>query len=333
MKRLMPIMCAAACASVASPSFAWDGNGHQTVGAIADGNLNAHARQQVKLLLKTLTLSDVGPWLDCAKDVPSATGKYKAQAPYQKWCGIFSSKKAAAEFERYAHANWSNCALDPEGGRNCHSAYHYTDIFVEHASYSNTSHGANDHDLIHAINAAVAVLQGNPAPLPFVIANKRIALLMLAHLVGDLHQPLHVGAAYLSMTGDEVDPDAGTYDPATFTQGGNFLFDGSKKLHGEWDGSPSAPTGQELMALVHDASQVPVTPGPVSGYAVAWANDSLAVAKMAFGGLSFQGSSPKHWTISFADKSAYLALLHATQRDQRVKAGARLAALLNAVWP
>src|SRR5205814_265690 len=48
-----------------------------------------------------------------------------------------------------------------------------------------------------AINAAVTVLKGNPSPDPFKIKDKTEVLFLLSHFVGDVHQPLHVGAIYL----------------------------------------------------------------------------------------------------------------------------------------
>ena len=51
---------------------------------------------------------------------------------------------------------------------------------------------------ISAINAAIRVLQDRPkATAPLSITDKKEALFLLAHFVGDIHQPLHVGAVYL----------------------------------------------------------------------------------------------------------------------------------------
>src|SRR6202035_4149196 len=60
------------------------------------------------------------------------------------------------------------------------------------------------------IGAAIAVLRDKPAPPPFSILDKKEALLMLTHFVGDLHQPLHVASAYLDADGRFVDPDVRT---------------------------------------------------------------------------------------------------------------------------
>jgi S1/P1 Nuclease len=71
------------------------------------------------------------------------------------------------------------------------------------------------------INAAIMVLQNMPAPAPFSIKDKKEALFLLAHFVGDLHQPMHVSAIYLDPNGNFVDADSGVpYDPNTQTLAG-----------------------------------------------------------------------------------------------------------------
>jgi hypothetical protein len=102
------------------------------------------------------------------------------------------------------------------------------------------------------ISAAIAVLQGNDSPPPFKFTSKKEALRVLTHYVGDIHQPLHVAAVYLDPAGHVVDPDMGTFNPQTETHGGNDLFIGNKKLHGEWDSisgpfTSDPPTMQVLM--------------------------------------------------------------------------------------
>ena len=83
---------------------------------------------------------------------------------------------------------------------------------------------SHDHDIVSAINTAIAVLKDQPSPAPFSINDKKEALFLLAHFLGDLHQPLHVGAVYLDASGNLVNPDGpGGLDPATETAGGNRL--------------------------------------------------------------------------------------------------------------
>lgn len=324
----------AVLALLPTTAFAWGPTGHQIVGAIADSQLKPHAKAQVAKLLK-MSLKIAGPWADCVKDVKGgpAQGHYVEDAMYKPSCGVFWNPALEAEAVSYADRNWDNCNRD--GGQECHTQYHFADVDIDRKAYLMGQHGTNDHDLIHAIQAAIIVLKGGNAPAPFQIASPREALLMLAHLIGDIHQPLHVGSIYLDAQGHAVDADAATsYDPATFTRGGNFLFDGSQKLHGEWDnvGSFPAPTG--LKTLKAAAKTVPVTAGPIETWPAAWATDSLTQSRMAFAQLSFAPAAPPtHWNIQFEDRQAYMAALKQTQQTQMEKAGAHMAQLLNAIWP
>ena len=88
--------------------------------------------------------------------------------------------------------------------------------------------GTSDHDIVSATLAAMAVLQGQKSPPPIVLARTREALLLLTHLLGDMHQPLHVGAIYLDANNQPVDPGASglAVDPKIETRGGNQLEDG-----------------------------------------------------------------------------------------------------------
>jgi len=76
------------------------------------------------------------------------------------------------------------------------------------------------------------VLSGKPAPAPFSLLNEKEALLLLAHFVGDLHQPLHVGAIYLDAEAKPVDPARWT-DPLMDTVGGNAIKHENISLHRE----------------------------------------------------------------------------------------------------
>src|SRR5205823_5302485 len=60
-----------------------------------------------------------------------------------------------------------------------------------------------------------------------------VALVLLAHYVGDIHQPLHVGAAYFDSNGKLIDPN--TDDSAMEDKGGNAISFGGTTLHGYWD--------------------------------------------------------------------------------------------------
>jgi hypothetical protein len=196
--------------------------------------------------------------------------------------------------------------------------------------------GARDDDVVHAAAAAIAVLQGGAAAPPFSIKDEREALLLLIHYVGDMHQPLHIGAVYLDPAGKVVNPDAGGYDPATETRGGNRLVvNGSKSnLHATWDVIPvQLAADQVTKKWLDEARATPRTPGPVAAWPPAWATDTQKQADKALAVLKFGARSDANPTWSTTLSSAYATSMTAAKRTQLTKAGARLAQLLQKIWP
>ncbi len=101
-------------------------------------------------------------------------------------------------------------------------------------------------------------------PAPFSFKDNKEALLLLAHFVGDMHQPLHIGAVYLDpKTGQRLDPDATPGSHKTNeTQGGNILMDGaSANLHSKWDGILGSYQTDASEALLAKAAAVSATGG------------------------------------------------------------------------
>ena len=203
-----------------------------------------------------------------------------------------------------------------------HHWFHYTDVPVEAAKYSAGKTGRSQWDIVHMITYCVAVLRGEiPEENPRKIT-KAVAIMLLAHYVGDIHQPLHVGAQYFDQSGHKVNPDLGK--PALEDQGGNTISlqvsggnsDKPKKLHSFWDGDPVTalfPGGmaelekderKEQMGaaekkIVHDfAVQEPKGWRPpanlaLKDYAEAWADEILPIAREAHDRLSFQEMTTK----------------------------------------
>lgn len=223
MRRLLTVSCLLAGLLPCSAVLAWNSDGHQTVGAIADQLIagTPTATQVRKILGSTLRTAAV--WADCAKGVVHGSDgtfkyvinpRYKECLPYETTAG----KKLMVDFVK---RNWDSC--NPTAGDDpCHKQYHYTDVASEHNAYAKNLEGTSDHDIVSAITAAIAELQGGAAPAPFNLKNKREALRLLAHYAGDIHQPLHVVAVYLDAAGHQVDPDGGTFDPGSKTRGGRI---------------------------------------------------------------------------------------------------------------
>jgi hypothetical protein len=154
---------------------------------------------------------------------------------------------------------------------------------------------------------------------------KPVAVILLAHYVADIHQPLHVGAAYFEAQGHITDPDKD--NGALADEGGNtFTLELSdepprrrgirkKKFHGFWDydtvnalfpqASPASPkaeldaqVGALKQQLVHEmGTQEPRTwemPSNVSidNYAEIWVDQILPIACEAHARLEFRNVKP-----------------------------------------
>jgi hypothetical protein len=171
----------------------------------------------------------------------------------------------------------------------------------------------------------VDVLQGRIPEENDRKITKPIAVILLTHYVGDIHQPLHVGAEYFDKDGNIDDPDKDK--DAVADEGGNTIdlriagdppsghLNHTKKLHGFWDTDtvnallPVVPEGAakaEKYAIIdpakeklaHDmATQEPqnwkLPPGTQPRDAgEVWANEILPIAKEAHDRLEFKGVRP-----------------------------------------
>ena len=218
------LLCALALggAFASADALAWGNDGHRAVGAIADQLIKGtNAQRQVAaLLLAGESLEKVANWADCVK------GTY---------CG-----PQTPEMLEYTAAN-------PK-----HSEYHYTDIPFQNAHYHDGDVGSAADDIVQTLKQTIAVLQGradaDAAANPHRFS-KRQALILLTHLAGDIHQPLHVGAAYVGKAGGFVVPAAtGQIDAVNMFDargGNNLLLDDAKLAQASAGLIPPAPAREE----------------------------------------------------------------------------------------
>lgn len=317
-------------------ALAWGADGHQSVGAIADALIkDTKAGQRVKALLGENTLEQMSVWADCVKGIaPEKDFAYTSAGRFPE-CAFLENPAAIAAMADYAKRNHSDCkpAFDEE---SCHKQYHYTNLALQHNEYKQGRVGSNDRDVVHAISAAIMVLQGKPAPAPFNIKDQREAVLMLAHLVGDIHQPLHVGSVYLNAEGKQTNPDEGNYDRGTHTVGGNALQCPCGNLHALWDDIPvPLKRGKGNEVLIQKAKTVAKTNAPIEQWSTWWANDALRDAKIAFASTQFSASTPNQrgnsWSIALPLE--YEKTMAKLKEDAMVRAGAHLAQIFTTVWP
>ena len=339
MKFRLGAIAVAVAAMLSSNAFGWGEPGHQVVGAIAYGLLTPNAKSHVDQLLGTYSLSVATTWADCARDVKKSGNQFVYQANARmtpKVCQTFQTPAEEAAMQDYASRNWTQCVYTKTEG--CLGAYHFADIAYQRGDYVAGVTGWSTLDVVHAINAAITVLKcpaGQTCPVgKFSIKDQREALLLLAHFVGDLHQPLHVGAIYLDAQGAVQDPDQPPHNPkALATRGGNSITDGaSKQLHGEWD---DIATTNVTPALIAQAGKIGPAKGDVSTWAAQWAKTSVQMAgNDVFKGLTFGPQDAMgHWPVSFAQRPDYQKTRAADQRAQLIAGGAHLAQALNAIWP
>lgn len=330
-------LAAALWLTAAGTALAWGPKGHATTGALAEQLITGtRAEVEVARLLKStgVNLGEAAVWADCVKAVQLEDGDFVYADPGKYAdCKPFETPAGMARAVAYVQANWKACK--PKFGQDpCHKQYHYTDVAVQHQAYSLRWVGTSRHDLVAAVQACIAKLQGKPVPAPFRFHDRTEALLLLTHLVGDLHQPLHVGAVYLDAQGHRVNPDAGRHDPHTDTVGGNRIDDGRGPLHRAWDDVPSRLGPQGLGDQgVDEARKLPASPGKPADWPALWASETLQASRAAFEGLGFSAASgkPPRWQATLPED--YAQRREALQREQLLKASARLAQLLRAIFP
>jgi hypothetical protein len=312
-------------------TLAFGPTGHMAVGTIADSLLaGSNAGKQARKILGT-NLRTASVWADCAKGVNTKTFTYEGGGHFPE-CAVYENPDSQHAMERFVRRNATNCAA-PHNTEVCHKQYHYTDVAIERPAYMKGVVGTSDQDIVAAVSAAIAVLQGLPSPAPFKLASKREALRLLVHYVGDIHQPLHVAAVYVDTNGHVVDPDMGTFDPQTETRGGNDLLIGNESLHGKWDGvSGTFFTEPPTAAVLKQGKSVAKTAGPMTAWSAAWATETLGLGKNAYEGILFSAENAQHrYTLSLP--AGYDAKRAQVQQDQVVHAGARLAQILKEMWP
>ena len=293
MKKLAIIAAVSATISTAlipATALAWGNAGHRVVGSIADKLIvGSNAEKQVKaLLLPGESLESIANWADCVK------GTY---------CGPQSP-----EMVDYVNAN-------PK-----HSEYHYTDVPFQLSEYHDHGVGTADDDVVQTLKQTILVLQGKDTPEtnPHKFT-RRQALLILTHLAGDIHQPLHVGAAFVSKDGQFVIPKTNAeIDSLNIfdSRGGNNLqmdetalaassaklippAEGpqeaskwpTKPFHSYWDTTvvdyamrrTSKRTPDQFAQWAVDSKPtVSANTGDVASWPYQWANDALVVSKQAY---------------------------------------------------
>src|SRR5438128_2042144 len=195
------ILLALAIVALRASTFAYGPVGHEIVGAIADERL-AHTAEAAKVnaLLDGLTLEkaavmadEIKGWDQNGVDDPRSF-HYSAHRNIDK------------QLRDFWRANQPTHDLNSPAPS--HHWFHYTDVPVMPAQrYRDGYAGRSKWDVVHMIPFCIDVLQGRIPEQNERKITKAVAVILLAHYVADIHQPLHVGADYFDPEGRPTDPD------------------------------------------------------------------------------------------------------------------------------
>jgi hypothetical protein len=292
---------------------AFGDEGHRVVGLIAETHLKgARALTEARKILRPQeTLADAAVWPDTIKSATYEDGD----------TALF----------RLAHP--------------AQDTYHYTNPAFQSDRYDLALTGARPTDIVQMMRECVRVLRGKSS-----VFTPREALRMLAHLVGDLHQPLHAGNAFVAAASPlRFVPPTGPTGWRT-TSGGNALVYGPQdrfNLHSYWDShivnlamrDDDVPAFAARLIAEVPAAPAWKDPGDPDTWPERWATESLVNAKEAFRDIRLTlylgpdetGRTPHRWRIE--QPQGYDDRARPIVRTQLAKGGYRLAAVLRAIWP
>jgi len=312
------VLLVASVVLLARSACGYGNAGHQAVGTMAEHYLEGtRAGREVRTLLHAKEdMARAATWADRAK---------------------LPEKYLSAEMKEYVANNPG------------HRSYHYCDLPFQEKAYREGMTGTNPSDIVQTLRKCIEVLQSPEAnPENPLKINKRVALMLVAHLMGDLHQPLHVGSSYIDEDNQFVNPETGA--KGQMDAGANYLRLTSRtNLHGFWDTKTVKLARDKAGAedftrylLSHfpkkaewDGQGAPTT------WPEQWATDTLRSSPSAFKGIAPGNritvpKDEKHdehfaWTIKLPPD--YNERTRVIVELELAKAGYRLAALLQAIWP
>ena len=159
-------------------------------------------------------------------------------------------------------------------------------------------------DLVTGINYCIEVIKNDTSSDD----DKAFYLKLLVHLIGDLHQPMHVGLAE--------------------DKGGNDFkvqwFNKDSNLHSVWDGEMIDSYGMSYSELTHNADYVNKTQVKAiqNGTVIDWVNDTHQLTRKVYENV--KPNENLRYSYSYDN--------FGTVRNQLQKAGIRLAKVLNELF-
>ena len=238
--------------------------------------------------------------------------------------------------------------------------WHYVNLPLKAANYQAAAADGftRDDDVVQMYKKCVVVLKGNSTRFSRVNA-----LRLVGHLVGDIHQPLHIGCSFID---DSTTPPTLVFDQQTVvnknlkkksdTGGNKILLPNSGNMHSFWDGSLSGGLGgvnllnsnsakeKELIKKIYNGAKIMSAKSAgtiglaahtaLEDLAQDWANDSLKISLRAYQNITMVAKQGKNYQVAFkTTKADYISLFRPVILKQMKLAAHRLADLLNAIYP
>ena len=295
--------------------------------------------ERIRQLGAGVSLPSWSVWADCARNVnPDLAYAYQIRSPHSI-CAQFEDKEGQQALRDYVQRFDKACALTTKA-KACHKHAHFADVPYQAGQYKNTQLGASEGDIVHAILAAVSVLRGEKVKPPFQLLQQKEALALLVHLLGDVHQPLHLGAVYLDEAGQVKVPTAPLAHGIFSTFGGNQLRFGAgaqDDLHSLWDTAPRLDFAA-LQVRARSLFAAGVSPSEahmsLEQKSQLWAQESILSAQKIYAPLHFSPMEKQEhgaiWNFVLDPKDA--AQRQHIQEQAILHAGVRLALLLRVIF-
>ncbi len=206
-------------------ALAWDSVGHRLSAAIAAHYLSDGSKTELIRILQQHPRyqQDFIEQMPASITRGSEEGRRRwllGQAAF--WPDI-TRGLPETEREKYNRANWHYIDGAWLRGRADSQGNTYIGVapFDDIAGLAiiDTSSAARVDNVMNALDFNTALLAGEKTPMP----QRAVALCWVLHLVGDIHQPLHVGSLYSTQRFSNGD------------RGGNGIATDDRNLHARWD--------------------------------------------------------------------------------------------------
>ena len=289
-RNILPKLVATLLLLTLAPSaHAWGPTGHRVVAEIAQRNLTPAAQTKISRLLDGQTLADVANWPDDLRSDPRFD-KYKL-------LHFATVKDGIASYR------------DSEKAR-CGDLVVAIDAFT---AFLRTG----SRESLHAVKALSDKSDGtgkgacNPQETEPISPAE--ALSFLVHLMGDLHQPLHVGGADLG--GNQVSV--------------NWMDRWNTNLHSVWDDEMVDYERYDYTQYARflDRASKADTTRWLAGDTISYADEAIAMRPQLY-------VFPDHSGNSMVRKISYkyIGAQRERMREQLLKGGLRLAGVLNSIF-